>query len=305
MLNVSSCCRAFVPFRTQTNVLHVQGKVCNSLRALFKYLRSHHDYVHARLYLDELWGIQNHVSPLVTILILEPPLLNWMPYAVVKSVAWLTHLHRLNHLEMSLDRDAAISFISILEDHHLTQLEALVVSTNYAAYNFWSALTQAPRLALRVLCVNGFRMQHVCLHNIRSVRFLWICRPYRHNLHRFLAWVVRDLRYLKYLATRDFTGLGHSLELEPWMALLQGDSLPELEYWDAEGCGITDLACVCANVQGRSQSITPLCIQGIRLKDHEWSCGKHAVVSKRRLGLDKYHSYRCLGVLEQDMKTFF
>ncbi len=309
ILNVSSSCRHFVSFRTQTNVLSLDGKTCSSLRSVYKYLKTHPTHVHVRLYLDELWGIDAHVSREVEILLLEPPHVWWTPYAVLKSVTWLAQLRHLKHLEVSLDRHSAVEFVGLLRENALLHLESLAAITNFAADHFWSALTHTPRLALRALSVSGFRLEYVPLTNVKNVRFLFVSRPYRHaHLYRFLGSVLLDLRALKFLVTLDFTGLARGMEMDAWMALFQGDGFSELAYWESGGSGIKDVDIVQKHLQARSQTaVVPLVVQGIRhFKDPDWTCGKHVLASTRRVGLHQHQVHRCLGgVLEQCIKTTF
>lgn len=303
ILNVATCCTHLVHFSQQVKVLSIEGKTCNSLRSFFKYLNSHPTHVHARLYLDELWGIEQHVSKEVQTLLLEPPSVCWTPYAVLKSVMWLSQLEKLKHLEVSLDRQSSMEFVRLLQQNALLRLESLAAITNFAADNFWSALTQTPRLALRALSVSGFRLEYVPLSSVKNVRFLWIKRPSRYfRLYRFLEWVLLDLNHVQHLATIDFP-LGCRTEMDAWMALFQGGGLSELRYWDTDGCDIKDLLTLKKHLQGRSQTVAPLTVQGIHRLKEEWTCGKHKVVPSRSLRLDQYQTYRCLSVLEQDMKT--
>lgn len=306
ILHVASCCTHLVSFSKQTNVLFIEGRVCSSLRSLFKYLRSHPTRVHVRPYIDELWGIEQHVSKEVVTLLLEIPTLCWTPYAVLKTVTWLRHLENLKHLEVSLDKESSGELVRLLrEDHALTNLEALVVTTNYVRDHFWSSLTQTPRLALRSLCVSGFRLEYVPLTSIKNTRFLWISRPYRYlNLHRFLEWVRLDLPHVHYLGTLDFAALGCTAEMDAWMSMFEGSGMPQLKCWNADESGIKDIGLIQKHLQTRSQTVAPLQIQGIpHFKDTEWACGKHRLVSNGRNGLNQYQRYRGLGVLEQDMKT--
>lgn len=285
-------------FEAQVPVFLIQGSNCSSLRKFYKYLhraRQRNDpHIHARLFVEEVVGVEEYICPVFTkTLLLQPCILNWNPYAILRNVAWLRDFDALEHLEVSLDGEGAATFVHLLRDA-LPSLKALVVSTNEPCPGFWSSVTWRPRPGLVCLCVNGFRLEPVSLGNIANVRFLWINRPCKvRGTAAFMRRLSEDVPGLVYLTTRDFGGLAVPAELEGWLFCFEGSKLPLLKYWETDGCDIRDVATIAKFLRNRR---VPLTVQGLKIKE---SCvhvpGGHRLLSTNRdVSLHLHRIYRSL-----------
>lgn len=309
--NLSRTCTSFLEIRTQMPVLLVEGSDCGTLHHLYKYLRrmkkQAQPHIHARLAIDELVHVDQYLSRDIKTLLLQPFAYNWNPYAVLRDVFWLEEFHQLQHLEISLNKDSAQRFVALLRRRHISlkSLQALVVSTNDVCDGLWVSLTAHPRPLLRVLCVNGFRLQNVPLHPLSCLRYLWISRPSTRS-NSFLAGnIARDIPLLKYLTTCDFRGLGR--ELDPWIACFcQPNTLPELQFWELHESDVDakDVLLLKAYLTNRPRR-HPLTIQGIQMNEQCVHVHPHRILSTlaRQVPLHKHRIYRSLDVLEKVLHT--
>lgn len=306
---LSTTCTALLHFNTQMPILLVEGRDCAKLHTLNKYLKytqkNKTKHIHARLAMDEVHDIDQHLNRDIHTLLLQPIAYNWSPYAVLKNVAWLEEFHELQHLEISLDGQSAPMFVELLRQQHtLPAIQALVVSTNQACHGLWSSLTAFNRRHLRVLCTNGFRLQDVPLHHLSNLRYLWISRPCTRHTSYLSRNIARDLPVLKYLTTSEFRGLGKDAELIQWMTCLSAN----VEFWELHDSDVTT-----QNVQiltqclRQHQSRYPLTIQGLRMNDQciRVAPYNHCLLSclGRHIPLQKHRIYRSLDVLENVLHT--
>lgn len=292
------------------SVLLIEGRDCATLRHLYKYIRlmkkQGQPHIHARLAIDELVHVDQYLSRDIKTLLLQPFAYNWNPYAVLRDVHWLAEFHQLQHLEISLKKESARSFVTLLgREHVLSSLQALAVSTNDVCDGLWLSLTAHPRPFLRVLCVNGFRLQNVPLHSLSCLRYLWISRPSTRNNSFLASNIARDIPLLKYLTTCDFRGLGR--ELDPWIArFCQPDTLPELQFWELHESDVDDkdVRLLRAYLTNRPRR-HPLTIQGIQMNEHSVVVHPHRILSTfaRQVPLHKHRIYRSLDVLEHVLHT--
>lgn len=308
---LSTTCKSFVDFRKQMPILLVEGRDCAKVHQLNKYLKytkkNNNKHIHARLAIDEMHDIDQHINRDVQTLILQPIAYNWSPYAILKNVWWLEEFKLLQHLELSLDGQSAPMFVDLLRRQTVFPvIQALVVSTNQTCNGLWSSLTAFNRRHLRVLCTNGFRLQDVPLHHLSNLRYLWISRPSARHTSYLAQNIARDLSVLKYLTTSEFRDLGKDTELTKWTSCLcQANNL---EYWDLHDSDVTTQNVpLLVQFLTQRQSRHPLTIQGLRMNDQYINVPpyNHCLLScqGRHIPLHKHRIYRSLDVLENVLHT--
>jgi hypothetical protein len=301
--NLAMSAKCLTNFREQLPVQIIKGASCGSLKSLYKYLKRCRAHVHAKLFVDEIVDIEQYLCPsLVETLLLQPCVLNWNPYAILRRVDFLENFAVLKHLEVSLNAEGAHAFTGLLR-LHLRKLEALVVSTTEPVSGFWSGLAHQSRPGLVSVSVNNFLLEAVPLGNIGGLRFLWISRPVRKRDHAaFLRRLCHDVCTLTYLGTVDFKGFSKPSELEAWLRCLEGASLPALRYWEVEGSDVVDIPEMARCLVLRR---IPLTIQGLRMREARVLVdpGHRLLSGIRDVSLHNPRIYRSLAVLEHVVQT--
>ena len=305
VVRLSICCQSMCIFREQLSIQMIDGCMCNSMKALNRYLKQVRGqaHIHVKLYFDEVDNIDQYLCPLVTkTLLLQPCVMNWHPYAICRKVSWLQRYTSLEHLELSLNAQSAVSFVSVLR-LSMFNLKALVVCTNHPTSGFWTSLTHLFRPSLVCLCVNNFLLENILLENINAVKFLWVSRPTKRRGHAgFLQRVCESMHDLVYLSTVEFKGFSQGNELEAWLCCLGGKVLPRLKYWDLHESDLMDIGALTRHLSAR---LIPLTVQGLHAKE---AClhvaPSHRLLSGvREVSLHIPRIYRSLGILGHVVHT--